>query len=63
MGSISKLEAIFVMYALLGRNDRRTNISFIYSGHPMGLFPSHKDDVITNGMMILITQNKMIGKI
>ena len=34
-------------------NDEQTLV--LYSGHPMGLFPSHKDAprvVVTNGMMI-----------
>jgi urocanate hydratase len=37
----------------------------MYSGHPMGLFPSHKEAprvVVTNGMVILIILNRMIGK-
>jgi urocanate hydratase len=37
----------------------------MYSGHPMGLFPSHKEAprvVVTNGMVIPIILNRMIGK-
>jgi hypothetical protein len=37
----------------------------MYSGHPMGLFPSHKEAprvVVTNGMVTLIILNRMIGK-
>ena len=37
----------------------------MYSGHPMGLFPSSKEAprvVVTNGMMIRITASRTIGK-
>ena len=42
-----------VMQYLATMNDEQTLV--LYSGHPMGLFPSHKDAprvVVTNGMMI-----------
>lgn len=42
-----------VMYYLAEMKDEQTLV--IYSGHPLGLFPSHKDAprvVVTNGMMI-----------
>ena len=35
----------------------------LYSGHPMGLFPSSKNAprvVVSNGMMILTIQKRMI---
>ena len=38
----------------------------IYSGHPMGLFPSSKAAprvVVSNGMMIPIILNRMIGSV
>ncbi|MCE3258376.1 MAG: urocanate hydratase [Bacteroidetes bacterium] len=41
------------MQYLAGMTDEQTLV--LYSGHPMGLFPSHKDAprvVVTNGMMI-----------
>ncbi len=42
-----------VMYYLAQMDEEQTLV--IYSGHPLGLFPSHKDAprvVVTNGMMI-----------
>ena len=42
-----------VMYYLAQMTDEQTLV--MYSGHPLGLFPSHKDAprvVVTNGMMI-----------
>ncbi|MCH2195150.1 urocanate hydratase [Kordia sp.] len=44
---------LLVMQYLAEMNDEQTLV--MYSGHPLGLFPSHKDAprvVITNGMMI-----------
>ena len=44
---------LITMQYLANMNDEQTLV--MYSGHPMGLFPSHKDAprlVITNGMMI-----------
>jgi urocanate hydratase len=44
---------LLTMQYLANMNDEQTLV--MYSGHPMGLFPSHKDAprlVITNGMMI-----------
>ena len=44
---------LLVMQYLSEMTDEQTLV--IYSGHPMGLFPSHKDAprvVVTNGMMI-----------
>ena len=44
---------LLTMQYLATMNDDQTLV--LYSGHPMGLFPSHKDAprlVITNGMMI-----------
>jgi urocanate hydratase len=37
----------------------------MYSGHPYGIIPSHKEAprvVVTNGMVILIILNRMIGR-
>ncbi len=45
---------LLTMKYLSEMNDKQTLV--MYSGHPMGLFPSHKDAprvVVTNGMMIL----------
>ncbi len=44
---------LLVMQYLAEMNDEQTLV--MYSGHPLGLFPSHKDAprvVVTNGMMI-----------
>jgi len=44
---------LLCMQYLAEMNDKQTLV--LYSGHPMGLFPSHKDAprvVVTNGMMI-----------
>ena len=44
---------LLTMQYLAGMTDEQTLV--MYSGHPMGLFPSHKDAprvVVTNGMMI-----------
>jgi urocanate hydratase len=44
---------LFTMQYLATMTDEQTLV--LYSGHPMGLFPSHKDAprvVVTNGMMI-----------
>lgn len=44
---------LLTMQYLAGMTDEQTLV--LYSGHPMGLFPSHKDAprvVVTNGMMI-----------
>ena len=44
---------LLTMQYLATMNDEQTLV--LYSGHPMGLFPSHKDAprvVVTNGMMI-----------
>ena len=44
---------LLTMKYLAGMTDEQTLV--IYSGHPMGLFPSHKDAprvVVTNGMVI-----------
>ena len=44
---------LLTMQYLARMNDEQTLV--LYSGHPMGLFPSHKDAprvVVTNGMMI-----------
>ena len=44
---------LLCMQYLAQMNDEQTLV--LYSGHPMGLFPSHKDAprvVVTNGMMI-----------
>jgi len=44
---------LLAMKYLAEMNDEQTMV--LYSGHPMGLFPSHKDAprvVVTNGMMI-----------
>jgi urocanate hydratase len=44
---------LLTMKYLAGMNNEQTLV--VYSGHPMGLFPSHKDAprvVVTNGMMI-----------
>ena len=44
---------LLIMKYLAEMNDKQTLV--VYSGHPMGLFPSHKDAprvVVTNGMMI-----------
>jgi urocanate hydratase len=44
---------LLTMQYLAEMNDEQTLV--LYSGHPMGLFPSHKDAprvVVTNGMMI-----------
>ena len=44
---------LLCMQYLAEMNDEQTLV--LYSGHPMGLFPSHKDAprvVVTNGMMI-----------
>jgi urocanate hydratase len=44
---------LLVMQYLATMNDEQTLV--MYSGHPLGLFPSHKDAprvVVTNGMMI-----------
>jgi urocanate hydratase len=62
-GCFSKLGTILINNEIPVRNDRPTLT--MYSGHPMGLFPSHKEAprvVVTNGMVILIILNRMIGK-
>ncbi len=49
-----KLGTVPLDHEILGRNDQRANL-VMYSGHPMGLFPSHKEAprvVVTNGMVI-----------
>ncbi len=50
-----------VMKYLAEMTDEQTLV--MYSGHPLGLFPSHKEAprvVVTNGMMI---PNRMIGNV
>ena len=51
-----------VMQYLATMTDEQTLV--MYSGHPLGLFPSHKDAprvIVTNGMVIPTTPSPMTG--